>query len=246
MANRPAYPHLTVLAPVHAPASDTAGYITGADGRCLGFGSYGAHVALLPRRTAVDMIIRHHYSHRVVNNSYLHLGVYLKGDLAGVMQLGYALNPLRVSHVVRDTPRGGMLELNRMWLADWAPHGSESRALAQMVRFVRRALPAVAWIQSFADERCGAGGVYQAANFLYLGSHTARFWELDGVAYHQILASPSANGGLRGQYLQSYMHRAVPRTWRQFRYIFLVKSNIRRRLVMRPQPYPKLDRQVVP
>ena len=243
-AGRPAHPHLTVLAPVRAPISDNPSYITGADGRCLGFGTRLFYVALLPRRTAVDIIRRHHYSGRVVNNSYVHLGVYLGGALVGAMQLGHALNPRRVAHVVRNTRPGQMLELNRMWLDDAAPRNSESRALAMMVRFVRRALPAVRWIQSFADERCrGAlGVVYQAANFLYVGSHKTAFYALDGEAYHEMLLTAHGKGGLRGRYLRANLDRAERQVYNQYRYVYFVKPAARRDLVMRPLPYPKPDR----
>ncbi|WP_460630582.1 Mom family adenine methylcarbamoylation protein, partial [Insolitispirillum peregrinum] len=152
----------------------------------------------------------------------------------------YALMPRNVGKIVRNTEVTEYLELNRMWLDDHAPHNSESRAIAYMIKFIKRACPAVKWIQSFADERCGRlGVVYQAANFLFLGSHKTRFYELEGESYHSMLLTAHKKGGKRGEYLRENLHRANERNLRQLRYIYFIKPKYRRDLVMRPQPYPK-------
>ena len=65
-----------------------------------GFGTADFYVAQIPCATARAVIIEHHYSHRVVNNSYLHLGVFREGAFEGVLQWGYALNPARAGKVV--------------------------------------------------------------------------------------------------------------------------------------------------
>ena len=221
------------------PEEATPDYIMGESG-VQGFGSASFFVAQVPSRQARETIIENHYSGRVVNNSYLHLGVYLAGRYVGVLQFGYALNPSRVGHIVRETKTGEYLELNRMWLSDEAPRNSESQAIAYSVRFIRRAMPMVAWIQSFADERCGGlGVVYQAANFLYIGSHVTEFLELDGEYYHRLLVTAHKKGGGRGRYLRDNLDRAVKHNLRQFRYIFFVKRPWRKRLVMPVEPYPK-------
>lgn len=91
-----------------------------------------------------EIIIKHHYSHRIVSNLYLHLGVYLAGELCGVLQFGYALCPARAGKVVEGTVQGQYLELNRMWLSDVAPRNSESRAISQAIKYIRRAMTTVA------------------------------------------------------------------------------------------------------
>ncbi len=208
-----------------------------------GFGTRDFFVALLPVRQAREIIIQNHYSGRVVNNSYLHLGVYLKGVLVGVLQFGYTLNPRRVGHIVEGTEIGQYLELNRMWLDDVAPRNSESRAIAYCIRFIRRAMPMVAWIQSFADERCGGlGVVYQASNFLYCGCHFTRFFELDGDYYHEMLLTAHKKGGLRGRYLRENLDRAVKHKLRQFRYVRFIKRGWEKRLCLPVLPYPKPGR----
>ena len=112
------------------------------------------HVAQIPCATAREVIRREHYSHSVVNNSYLHLGVFREGAFEGVLQWGYALIPARADKVVAGTAQGQYMKLNRMWLSDDAPRNSESRAISYALKYIRRACPSVAWVQSYADERC--------------------------------------------------------------------------------------------
>ena len=205
-----------------------------------GFGKRSFHVAQIPAGIAREVIEANHYSRRVVNNSYIHLGVFLNGAMAGVLQFGYMLNPACAGKVVAGTVQGQYLELNRMYLSDEAPRNSESRAISYAIKYIRRASPSVAWIQSYADERCGGlGVVYQAANFLYLGSHKTQFYELDGDTYHEMLITTHKKGGTRGLFLRENIHRATKRSLRQFRYIFFLKTDWIKRLRMRVKSYPK-------
>ena len=170
-------------------AGEVIGYILPpGGGEAVGFGDATFFVGLLDRHVANDIIIANHYSRRVYRASTLHLGVWIGGELLGVLQYGFAMNPASAGSVVTGTLMTEYLELNRMWLADAAPRNSESRALAFSIRLIRRARPAVKWIQSFADERCGLfGTVYQAAGFTFHGEHMGRFWELDDEWYHDSL-----------------------------------------------------------
>lgn len=82
-------------------------YIPGDTGP-QGFGCRDFYIAQLPCKEARAIITRFHYSHRIVNNSYLHLGVYLEGALEGVLQFGYTLNPARAGKVVENTVQGNI------------------------------------------------------------------------------------------------------------------------------------------
>lgn len=127
-----------------------------------------------------------------------------------------------------------------MWLDDVCPRNTESQAISYAVKYVRRACPTVAWIQSFADERCGGlGVVYQASNFIYCGSHLATFWHLDGAWYHDMLLTAHRKGGQRGEYLRLHRDRATRHQFRQFRYVLFLKPSWRKRLRLTVQDYPK-------
>ena len=51
-----------------------------------GFGTADYFVAQIPCATAREIVRREHYSHSVVNNSYVNLGVFLEGAIVGVLQ----------------------------------------------------------------------------------------------------------------------------------------------------------------
>lgn len=215
------------------------GYLT-RDGVVVGFGDSDFQLRVISRALAADTIIRNHYSGRIVQNSYVHLGVFRCDQMVGVLQFGYALNPNSGRSTVTGTGNKEYLELNRMSISDDVPRNGESKAISYAIKAIRRLHPSVQWIQSFADERCGClGVVYQASNFLYVGSHLTTFWWLDGQWYHDLLMTAHEKGGGRGRYLRDNAHRAERHQFRQYRYIFFTKPSARKRLVRKVQPYPK-------
>ena len=153
------------------------------------------------------------------------------------------MNPASADSVVAGTAMNEYLELNRMWLDDIAPRNSESRALAASIRLIRRVRPAVKWIQSFADERCGLfGTVYQAAGFTYHGEHRGVFWELDGEFYHNSLVTNGRTAHMpRPSFIRANLDRATRRTLRQFRYLRFLKPRFARGCRHPVRPFPKPD-----
>lgn len=208
--------------------------------RAVGFGDDKFAVREIHRDQANAIIARRHYSGKFVNNSYVHLGVFIDGEMLGVLQFGYAMNPASGSSVVEDTANDEYLELNRMWLDDFAPRNSESRAISYAIRYIRRAYPKVRWIQSFADERCGLNGkTYQAANFGFYGHHVSVFWEADGEYFHNIVATTEKKAG--GKALRRWKKvkdRAVQHKLRQFRYLFFMAPRFARKCRLEQKPYP--------
>lgn len=123
-------------------------------------------VAPIARQDADRVVKAQHYSGKIVNNSQLHLGVFLNGRLEGVMQFGPSLDKRKIQGLVRDTGWNDFLELNRMAFSDRLPRNSESRALAIAFRIIRKAYPHIEWVISFADgAQCGDGTIYRAAGF---------------------------------------------------------------------------------
>ena len=153
----------------------------------IGYSNGNLAVREIERERANAIIIKNHYSHKVYNASYIHLGVFIDNNLVGVLQYGSAMNPASGNSVVEGTQIENFLELNRMWIDDSAGNTSESQAISCSIRYIKHRYPKVKWIQSFADERCGCYGiVYQACSFAYYGEHINIFWELDGEYYHNI------------------------------------------------------------
>ena len=55
-----------------------------------------------------------HYSGKVVQNSQVHLGVFLDGKCGGAMQFGPSLDKRKIQGLVQDTKWNEFIELNRM------------------------------------------------------------------------------------------------------------------------------------
>lgn len=111
-----------------------------------------------------------HYSHKVVRNSQVHLGVFLGGVCGGALQFGPSLDKRHTIGLVRETQWNEFIELNRLALADWLPRNSESRAIGYAMRWLKRTYPWLKWVLSFADgTQCGDGTIYRASGFVLTG-----------------------------------------------------------------------------
>lgn len=206
----------------------------------IGFGDDAFAVKEIGRDFANGVIVANHYSRKFYSATYIHLGVFIGGEFVGVLQFGYAMNPASAGSVVAGTEMDEYLELNRMWLDDVAPHCSESRAMSYAIKFIRRKYPKIKWIQSFADERCGKfGAVYQAAGFRYFGEHSAVFWELDGVVYHNSLMTRDRKLSKSAAIIQDGKDRATSSELRQFRYLFFMAPRFAKGVKLKEQPFPK-------
>lgn len=210
----------------------------------VGFGNSDFFIREIHRDIANDIIRKNHYSHKIYNATYIHLGVYMDGELVGVLQYGYAMNPASAPSVVANTKLDEYLELNRMWIDDKAPRNSESRAISYSIKYIKRKFHGkIKWIQSFADERCGKNGiVYQACSFEYYGEHKSDFWELDGVVYHNIQMTVSPNTKRytpEVRHLQENKDRATRMNLRQFRYLFFINKRCKADCLLEQKPYPK-------
>lgn len=124
-------------------------------------------VKVIPSKIANPFIKKHHYSGKVVNNSQLHFGIFMDNKLHGVMSYGPPLDKSKVIGLVENTGWSEMLELNRMAFDEYLPKNSESRAISQSIRLIKKNAPHIKWILSFADATmCGDGTIYRATNFL--------------------------------------------------------------------------------
>lgn len=208
----------------------------------IGFGSDDFYVKEIPRDESNNLIKKNHYSKKVYNGTYIHLGVFINGDIMGVLQYGYAMNPASCGSVVLGTEKDEYLELNRMWLDDNAARNSESKAISYSIKYIRSKYKKIKWIQSFADERCGCFGiVYQACSFLFYGEHINEFWELDGETFHNSIKT-SEKAGKRGYRLLNNpdnKDRITKHRLRQFRYIKFIDKRCKDKCLLKQKPYLK-------
>ena len=208
----------------------------------IGYGKQDFYVKEILRNKAVEIIKKNHYSKKVYNGTYINLGVFYKNELKGVLQYGYAMNPASCSSVVKGTLKNEYLELNRMWIDDECIEYAESQAISFSIKYIKRKLKTIKWIQSFADERCGGFGiVYQACSFDYYGEHINKFWELDGETFHNSIKT-SEKAGKRGYNLLNDLKnkdRIIKHELRQFRYIKFIDKREKKNCLLKEQPYPK-------
>lgn len=100
---------------------------------------------------------------------------------------------------------GATLELRRLFLVDAAGKNSESRVVAFCIRWIKRNLPEVKRIVSYADPSRGhSGGIYLATNFRYAGLSGKDTGFLDpetGRMHHSRALKVKYNQGrLKGQF----------------------------------------------
>lgn len=226
-------------------------------------------VAPISARDATALVRRVHYSHNSTQNSQLHFGVFLNGELHGAMQFGPSLDKRKIQHLVKDTPWNGFLELNRMAFDEHLPRNSESRALAVAFRIIRKQYPHVQWVVSFADgTQCGDGTIYRAAGFILTSiKKNTSIWESgDGQdwstkvkeragdnklsvtkdrALTNISMREAAHGELNGS---ASMARFVaagfrPKRGFQLRYIYFLDPTARERLTVPELPFSAIEEQ---
>jgi hypothetical protein len=118
-------------------------------------------------KEANELVKRLHYSGKVVQNSNIHIGVFLHGKLEGAMQFGSSLDKRKIMGLVKDTGWNEFIELNRMAFSEALPRNSESRALGIAMKLLKKFAPHIKWVISFADAcQCGDGTIYRASGFV--------------------------------------------------------------------------------
>lgn len=208
-----------------------------------------------------------HYSGKTVNNSQLHLGVFLNDRLEGAMQFGPSLDKRKIQGLIEGTPWNGFLELNRMAFSEALPRNSESRALAVAFRLIRKHYPHVQWVISFADgAQCGDGTIYRAAGFALTGvKRNTQVWEAptgetfarmsltDGKSKQQqqqarkvISRTTMIKGGNNSDTGAASMKSFAAAGFKpipgfQLRYIYFIDPTARERLTVPILPFSKIE-----
>lgn len=193
-------------------------------------------------KDAAALVRRVHYSGKVVQNSQLHLGVFLDGRLEGAMQFGPSLDKRKIQGLVRDTGWNGFIELNRMAFSDRLPRNSESRALGVAFRMIRKHYPHIEWVVSFSDAtQCGDGVIYRASGFVLTGlRHNSTLIKLaDGTIGANVTYSKGAHILKTGGAKRPEGATTLPGF--QMRYIYFTNPAARERLTVPILPFSKIE-----
>lgn len=130
------------------------------------------------------VIVPHHYSHKVTQNTCISLLVYWRGKVHGAMQIGYGIRPKIKGGFNPESVR----EFDRMWLSDDMPKYSETICLSLLHHYLREAHPEIKVLISYADTSVGnTGTIYKAANYELVERIKADFYILpDGERVHPV------------------------------------------------------------
>ena len=150
------------------------------------------------------------------------------------------MNPASCCSVVKGTKQNEYLELNRMWISDDCKKYAESQAISYSIKYIKKKLKTIKWIQSFADERCGGFGiVYQACSFDFFGEHKSDFWEFEGEIYHNSIITNNNRNKKKELENKGFSKKAIKKTLRQFRYIKFIDKRQKKNCLLKQMPYPK-------
>jgi hypothetical protein len=197
-------------------------------------------------QAAAKVIKAVHYSGKVVNNSQLHLGVFLNGRLEGAMQFGPSMDKARMLGLVAGTAWNGFLELNRMAFSDVLPRNSESRAIAVAMRIIKKNYPHIEWVVSFSDgTQCGDGTIYRASGFVLTGiKENTQIWSApSGGSVSRMSMTKGGNNNATGAAsMKAYKAVGfVPLKGFQLRYVYFLNKSARDRLTVPALPFSRID-----
>ena len=204
-----------------------------------------------------------HYSGKVVNNSQLHLGVFMGDKCGGAMQFGPSLDKRKMLGLVTGTKWNEFLELNRMAFADWIPRNGESRCIGYAMRFIRKHYPWIKWVVSFADgTQCGDGTIYRASGFVLtaVNEHTEAYRLPNGESVQACTLRQSGYTAWLKPYMSEAQFNAIRNgatasgrimraigatklTGFQLRYIYFLDPTARDRLTVPILPFSEIDRR---
>lgn len=214
-------------------------------------------IAPISATVANKGVLRWHYSGKVVNNSKLHFGAFLNGQLVGVMSFGPPMDKSKVLNLVKNTKWNGMLELNRMAFSDIAPPMSESRSLSIAFKMIKKHYPFIEWILSFADGcQCGDGTIYRASGFVLtqIKENTTIYKAPDGRCFASlVLTRPCCtvtrelaeqyNITLHGASLNPFIDAGFkPLKGFMLRYIYFLNPKARERLTVPIIPFDEIKK----
>lgn len=147
---------------------------------------YKYDIKEISREQALDMIQKYHYSNTLPKINKHFVGFFLGGVLVGVVTLGWGTRPKHtIQRIFPSLDTKDYLEIGRMCMLDEMPRNSESQMISQLVKWIKRELPDLKILFTWADGMVGkVGYVYQASNFIYAGYSGGEMYMKDGVKIH--------------------------------------------------------------
>ena len=198
-------------------------------------------------RTAMNLVVRNHYLHRVAPCSMafglfeetgVQRNLFDTDRLVGVITYGISCSSTLLKGICGEDESHNVYELTRLWIEDGTPKNTESYLIGNTIKLLDKEI-----IVSFAEVDEGhVGVVYQATNFMYCGlSAKFRDPKVRGLE-HQHHAT-YAKGMNMNQIKEKYGYENVyyvdrPR---KHRYIYFNATQKRKKELMRKLKYEVLS-----
>jgi hypothetical protein len=186
---------------------------------------------------------RWHYSRRMPKSKLAKVGVWEDGQFVGAVIFGVGATPELCKPY--DLTAQQVAELVRVALK--RDHRTPtSRVIAIAVRIVKKAMPGLRLLVSFADTAQGHhGGIYQAGGWIYTGDSFGRYIVTHGKAEHpRTLGSRYGVGGQSIPWLRANVDPDAEQidAPAKHRYLYPLDKAMRSAILPLSQPYPKRGR----
>ena len=199
-------------------------------------------------KTAMDLIVKHHYLHRKAPCSQA-FGLFYKTDgwretdrPIGVITYGTPASRALQKGLCGVEEANNVVELTRLWVMEGTEKNAESFLIANSMKLVDKEI-----LVSYAEVQQGhLGIVYQATNWIYTGLSDRHVkWTIEGTDDKHCRHIFDSYGGINKakEILGDKMVRGERP--RKHRYVFFNTSNIKRRKELMSKlrydikPYPK-------
>jgi len=197
----------------------------------------------ISNKSARKIIETHHYTHSYPNSTKVSFGIYYEGKLQGCMCWGI---PATQHHYKKfNVDKSELMELLRLWTKDNSPKNLESKSISINIRILKKEMPNLKVLISYADPNVGHNGiVYQASNWRYIGtSGNDGGIKIGNKVYHRRTLN-SRYGSSKKDFLEKITGKEViqVRSRGKHYYVYPLSNEIENKIKPWIKPYPKRDK----
>jgi len=128
-------------------------------------------IGFISKNQAMEVVTKYHYSIVMPKINKYFIGGFENGRLVGVLTLGWGVRPFHtINKLFPSLGTSDYYEIGKLCLADHLPKNTASYFVKQVVELMKKEMPWVKVLFSWADGIMGKPGyVYQSCNFFYGG-----------------------------------------------------------------------------
>jgi hypothetical protein len=195
---------------------------------------------------AKKMVIENHYSKKWHHTfGKINIGIFKKNVLLGCAVFGNMMNSKSYNKIA-NIKENEIIELNRLWISDELGKNAETILISKSFSIIKRKMPHIKLVQSFADGRLGVGTIYKAASFNYYGFHYSRFFKntQNNIFFHKVGFEDTRNVSTMLNYNKIYLDKKLKcYLVKTYRYIYLL--NRKTKINLKQKPYPAYEKGMI-